>query len=506
MARQVTRQRKSDRPTPVEVEAPVPAPEPARPRAPREPARAARAAAPPRLDTPIDMDDLASIANMSAEELAALMDGEALSAGPKIGEQVTGTIVRISRDVAFVDLGAKSEGQVALEELADPQLGDTLTAYVLDIDEMGVRLSQRLSGAAAVEFLDEAVTSGTPVEGLVLSHNKGGFDVRIGSIRAFCPMSQMERIVDADRDTYVGKTFTFRVLETGEKIVVSRRAILDANLEDTIDAFWAKISEGDVFEGVVSSVQKFGVFVDLGGVDGLVPQRELSWDPSTNVQRGQRLEVRVLQIDRGSRKLTLSAKDPGMSPWSTRVGTEFIVGGTYSGNVSGVEAFGAFVTLAPGLQGLLHVSRAGGALPAIGDAIDVRVTDIDEARQRIGLAATTWQPVEGDVPSSAPEETVTGTVRDVVQNGVLIDLDDGRTGWLPAREVDLPAGTVLSQRFRRGRKVTARVKELDRRSERLTLTQHTDPSDTDSSWRAHQAAAPAQGFGTMAALFGELKK
>jgi len=149
MARQVTRQRKSDRPTPVEVEAPVPAPEPARPRAPREPARAARAAAPPRLDTPIDMDDLASIANMSAEELAALMDGEALSAGPKIGEQVTGTIVRISRDVAFVDLGAKSEGQVALEELADPQLGDTLTAYVLDIDEMGVRLSQRLSGAAA---------------------------------------------------------------------------------------------------------------------------------------------------------------------------------------------------------------------------------------------------------------------------------------------------------------------------------------------------------------------
>ncbi len=447
----------------------------------------------------IDTDDLAAIASMSMDDLAALMDGESLVAGPKVGDKVTGPITRIGRDNAFIEIGAKSEGQIAVEELEGADIGAMVTAYVLSTGEMGIHLSKRLAGAAADLAIDEAFAQGTPVEGYVASHNKGGFDVRIGSVRAFCPISQMDRVFVADAASYVGQSFSFRVLENDDKIVLSRRAILEEGLEERVADFWLTVAEGQTHQGSVSSVVDFGIFVDLGGVDGLVPKRELSWEPGASFKRGDAIEVRVIGVDRDERRLTLSAKDPGESPWNQHVGSRFIEGGTYPGTVTGVEPFGAFVELAPGLQGLLHKSRSGGAMPAIGDGIDVTVAEIDHSRQRLALASTDFTPSEGTVQTDEPVE---GTVREVLQNGVLVDLKDGRTGWLPAREVDLPAGTVLAQRFRRGRAVSARVQSVDPKRDRVTLTQKTADAGS-TNWRAQQQKQKgAQSFGT----FGDLLK
>ncbi len=460
------------------------------------PAPKAKPAESPRLQK----TDLAEIANMSMDDLAALMDLDSVGRAASVGDQVTGTISRISREGVFVEIGAKSEGQMDADEFDDPQVGDEVTAYVMSSGEWGISLSKRLSGAAADQFLEEAVASEAPVEGKVVGHNKGGFDVRIGSVRAFCPRSQMERLLNPDLDTYVGNTYTFRIIEADEKVVVSRRILLEANIEEKIAEFWSTVAVGDTFDGQVSNVQKFGVFVDLGGVDGLVPTRELSWDPSATAARGQRLEVRVLDIDHEARKLTLSAKDPGASPWTNLVGTEFIEGGTYSGLVVRIEPFGAFVELAPGLHGLMHQSRAGGPLPAEGDRIDVTLLEVDLERNRLALAAVGFKAA-ADTPA-IPDETVTGTVREVLGNGVVIDLDDGRSGWLSVREVDLPAGTVLAQRYRRGRKVTARVKEMDVQRNRLTLTQKASASAGDQAWRKHKKGKGKESFGT----FGDLLK
>lgn len=361
----------------------------------------------------LDMDGLEALADMDRDELDSLL-GESVSRPDyDEGEQVTGPITRIGYRDAFVDLGGKSEGALPVAELKEGErVGDLVTAWVLSADEEGVQLTRELTGHAAETVVEEAAETGAPVEGTVRARNKGGFDIQIGSVRAFCPVSQIERYpVDDDQlDAYVGRTLSFKVIETGDDVVVSRRELQEENLAEGRDEFWATVEEGDTHSGVVTSVQPWGVFVDIEGVEGLVHRSELGWeqvdDASTRVRRGQSLAVRVIGVDRQSRKLSLSAKDPSASPWA-RVGTDFIEGGTYSGVVRGVEPYGAFVEIAPGLQGLLHVSRRTGregSLPRVDAEIDVKLVGIDLDRRRLELADPDWSEGSGSSSRSSDEE------------------------------------------------------------------------------------------------------
>ena len=453
-----------------------------------------------------DRSDLEALASMDMEELARLMDGSASRNTIKPGGRVTGTVTRVGSEHIYLDIGGKSEGMLERENHPNVRVGDSITAYILDIDEDGVHMSARLSGNAAGAFILEAASTGVPVEGKVVSRNAGGFDVRIGTVRAFCPVSLIDRHPDADLDTYVGQTYEFKVIEADEKTVVSRRALLDAGIVEKRGAFWETAKIGDVHSAVITSIQTFGVFVDANGIDGLVPKRELSWDDNIDLsgfQKGQALQVRIVDLDHDKRKVTFSSKDQSLSPW-VKVGTDFVEGNVYEGSVARTAEYGVFVELAPGLQGLLHYSRAGGLRPKVGESLRVRLQLIDRDRQRLELAAEDAGPAQA-APKAAGGEIVKGVVQQVLKNGLLVDLEGGVTGWVPAKEIDLPGNTNIAQRFRAGKTVDARVIDHDPSRRRSTLSLRLKAADDDSSWRGQQGGTSGGSLGTFADLLSGMK-
>lgn len=485
---------------------PEPQPEPGAPLVQAASTQPPAPAEPTTSETPagrLDLSDLEALAQMSSEELAALMEGSSGGVRLEPGARIEGTVTRVGQDTVFVDLGGKSEGLLDRSELPDATAGDTVEAFVVRAGENGTILTVKLTGHAAAEHLAEAAESGLPIEGRVEGRNPGGFDVRVGPIRAFCPASQMTRLRGVDPDGFVGQVLEFRVLEAGDRIVLSRRALQEEEAARKAEILWGTLAIDQQHRGVVTSVQPFGFFVDIGGVEGLVPRSEIGWghtdDPHQVVRAGQAVEVAVIRADREQRKLTLSAKALEDDPWGA-VGSGFVEGGVYSGEVTNVTDFGAFVQLAPGLEGLVHVSKLPGGLPEKGSRLDVRLMQIDHERRRLSLA-----PVEAGAESITPGAIeVSGTVVEVKPGGVVIQLEDGRSGWLPAGEVDLPAGTVLAQRFRRGRPITARITADDPR--RVTLSMREDTREAQRSWRVHQAQqSGGGGFGTLGELLGGLK-
>jgi small subunit ribosomal protein S1 len=313
-------------------------------------------------------------------------------------------------------MGAKSEGLLDLAEFAEggpPVIGQRLTAFVLSADERGVRLARRLSGKANIDALEQAREAGVPVEGTVESRNQGGFVVKVGGVRAFCPISQIDRIPAPDLDSYIGQKLQFLVTEIrGRDAVVSRKALAAEEVAAAATELWDSVQEGDLKEGVVTGSKEFGVFVDIGGIQGLVSKRELGWDPQAVAPAtGDRVTVRVLSVDREARRLSLSMRDPESSPWA-RVGVDFVEGEVYTGQVTRLTDFGAFVRLAPGLEGLVpmrHLSdkRVNSASEAteVGANVPVRLLSIDSARQRLELSLRVDAKVEAR-PSGQPYERV----------------------------------------------------------------------------------------------------
>lgn len=484
--------------TELPVAPPVAAPAIAAAARPAAPSRPGTRPPPVPEDRPhLSTDDLLAIAGMSPAELAAAMSGNLPKARAQLGERVQGRVVRIGTSDVFVEIGGKAEASLDRTELPDARPGDVIEAMVLSADEGGVRLSLKLSGQAAIDHLEDALETGVPVEGVVKARNAGGYEVRIGSVSAFCPVSRMSRLTGVDPDGYLGQTLQFRVIEAGDKIVLDRRVLQDEIAEAKAGELWSTIEVGQEFRGVVRNVLPFGVFVDVGGIDGLVPRRELQ---GTDPAPGTGLEVRVLEIDRAAKRLTLSARDPGNDPWNA-VGVSLRTGSVVEGDVARVAQFGAFVEVAPGLQGVVHISRLPGGLPKVGTRLRVRILEIDQERQRLSLSPVTG---DDDAPVPAAGQTVKGTIAEVLRNGVVVQLDDGRTGWLPEREADLPAGTVIAQRFRKGRPLEARI--LEDGDRKVTLTTREDTSGEEQAWRAQATPAKSAGaFGTLGDLLGGLK-
>jgi small subunit ribosomal protein S1 len=441
--------------------------------------------------------ELQAIADMDMSEMDAFMAGNSPTKRFSPGDIAKGHITALSHQYAFIELGLKADATIALEELDEPQVGDLVEAYVLHANPTGVQLSKRLSGEAATSAIETAVEEDLPVEGKVVSRNAGGFQVLIGSVRAFCPTSQMSKYHVDDTEHFIGQTLKFLVIEGGDNVVVSRRA-LEEELAATMSAsFWLEVKVGNTYQGTVRAVKDFGVFVDISGAEGLVPNRELSWGGGAiDLQIGQSLEVRVIGCDPEARRLTLSAKDPGLSPWN-QVGTKFTTGGNYTGTVVKVTDFGAFIELAPGLQGLLHLSRMGATPPQAGDVLEVQVMQVDHERQRLGLGIATHHD------DSEIGTEVTGIIRDVMRGGIVVALEDGRSAWLSADDANLPASTTLAQRYRRGRVISAKIKQFDARRNRVMLSQKSNLDD--DSWRAELGSQKAEGFGTFADLLKGLK-
>ena len=333
---------------------------------------------------------------LDASAMAALMSG-GVPRDPEPGQQVDGTVASISDSTVFVNIGAKSEGAIDRSTMADPdslQVGDAVSAFVVRVGSQGIRLAEKLSGAGSREMLEEAFRGRIPVEGTVEGRNPGGFNVMLSGVKAFCPTSQIARLAGDDLDAYVGQTLVFLITEFKERdVVVSHRAHQEAQAAEEATQVWDTLKVGDIRDGAVATVQDFGVFIELGGVQGLLHKSELGQGADVTLPAvGDVVTVRVKSIDRAKERISPGLKDEPTGPWAA-VGTDFVEGESYTGTVSRIMDFGAFVKLAEGLEGLVHISQLAhhrvdhpSSVVKQGQEVKVRIMEIDEERKRIGLS------------------------------------------------------------------------------------------------------------------------
>ena len=329
------------------------------------------------------------------------------------GDVVRGRVIAVGASAAFVAVGGKAEASIDLGEFRDPATGevqlregDEIEATVIDDGaRSGSIVLKRVAGRGGhvPGELEQAFAHGIAIEGLVTGENKGGYDVQIGSVRAFCPGSQIDRR-RTEGTQYVGQRFRFRITKLeagGRNVVVSRRQLLEEEGAEQAQAIWSDLRVGAVVAGTVTSLRDFGAFVDLGGVDGLIHVSELGYGrashPSEVLQVGQRVEAQVVKLEPdphgGRGRVGLSLRSLAPDPWAT-VTERFPVGASVPGTVRRLEQFGAFVELAPGLDGLVHVSRLAldrrvshpRQVVSIGDTVDVTVVEVDPVKRRIGLS------------------------------------------------------------------------------------------------------------------------
>jgi small subunit ribosomal protein S1 len=360
------------------------------------------------------------------EDFATMFEASERSKRVERGQTVEGTIVAIGPEVALVDVGGKSEAVIDVNELKDDDgnlevaVGDRIPATVVS-SAGGLTLSRRLAlGAATARQLEDAFNAGLPVQGKVDRAVKGGFEVRVGRQRAFCPISQIDLVRNTEPAQHEGRVYKFRIIEYkdgGKNLVVSRRALLAEEQQASAAEIRKSIVEGAVMTGRVTSVREFGAFVDLGGgVQGLLHVSEMAWarvpDTSQVVKPGDEITVKVLRVDADKQKISLGLKQLTADPWS-RVGDSYEAGQVRTGRVTRVPEFGAFVELEPGVEGLIPLSETGVARDGdvkrafpVGADIEVIVLDVDAAARRIRLSVTAVQRVrEADEVHEYAERT-----------------------------------------------------------------------------------------------------
>lgn len=321
------------------------------------------------------------------------------------GHKVEAPIVKLTPEWALIEVGGKGEGYVDINELKDAEgnliarEGDRVRAYFLRSEEGEMRFTTRIgSGPAARAQIEDSFKNHLPVEGIVAREIKGGFEVSIGAVRAFCPFSQMGVRREEDKAAYVGRPLWFEVIEFGGRnIVLSRRSIVEAERRERIEALKGTLQENVRVRGTVTSLQKFGAFVDIGGVEGLLPVSEIAWGrtekTSDVLSVGQQVEVLIKRLDWENERISLSLKDVLPNPWDTAA-LNWPVGSYQKGRVSRLATFGAFISLGEGVDGLIHVSRLGNGekrighpeeVLKVGQDIEVRVESVDSVAKKISL-------------------------------------------------------------------------------------------------------------------------
>jgi small subunit ribosomal protein S1 len=380
---------------------------------------------------------------MSDESFAELFQEKtAARAALKPGDRIEATVVGISGENIFLDVGGKSEGVLAAAELRNEAgelttaIGDRVKVYLLPSRGGEMPFTTRLgSGHTSAKELEDAFLAGIPVEGRVTAEVKGGFSVMVAGVRCFCPFSQMDvRRVEQAED-YLEKTFAFKIMEFGNQgrnIIVSARAIQEEQRAQEREQLKERLQEGMQVGGTITSVRDFGAFVDIGGVDGLIPISELAWGQTDRVEDvlslGQQVQVVIKKLDWERDRISLSLRETTENPWDNVV-SRYPVGSVHQGRVSRLAAFGAFVTLEPGVDGLLHISKLGAGrrihhpreVVEAGQELTIKIEGVDAAQKRISLAPEDYTPREKEeketyVPKPASkEQTSMGTLGDLMK-------------------------------------------------------------------------------------------
>jgi small subunit ribosomal protein S1 len=428
----------------------------------------------------------------------------------RVGDQIHGRIISIGTTSVFVDTGTKVDGVVEKSELLDEEgrlplvEGDELDLYVVAADESEIRLSRAMSGIGGLNMLRDAWEQRVPVEGKVAAVIKGGFQVEVTKQRAFCPISQMDLSYVDDPEVYVGQTFPFmikRFEERGRNIVVSRRDILQKEMEASRKVFMEQLTEDAIFEGTVVRILPFGAFVSLApGVEGLVHISELSWSrldtPEQAVKVGDRLQVKLLGIKEGdkpgTKKISLSVKQAMGDPWADAP-NRVSVGDKLMGKVTRCANFGAFVELFPGIEGLVHISEMSYTrrvmrpeeVVAPGDEIMVMVKEFDLDRKRISLSikdaeGDPWADIE---EKFKPGRAVQGRVEKKEGFGIFVNLAPGITGLLPKSKIAASEKAARIDALKPGAAITVTIDGINARERKISLG--TGDAADDQGWQEY---------------------
>ena len=430
-----------------------------------------------------------------SESFAELFEESLVNKEMRPGTIVTGTVVDIQSDAVIVNAGLKSEGVIPIEQFYNNQgevevtVGDAVEVS-LDAVEDGfgaTRLSREKAKRAQVwKRLEQAFEDGEVVKGLISGKVKGGFTVDIEDIRAFLPGSLVDVRPVRDTTYLEGKELEFKVIKLDQRrnnVVVSRRAVVETEYSAEREQLLETLQEGAQVKGIVKNLTDYGVFVDLGGIDGLLHITDMAWKrvkhPSEIVEVGQEIDVKVLKFDRERNRVSLGLKQLGQDPWAD-LARRYPENTRLFGAVTNIADYGCFVEIEDGVEGLVHVSEMDwtnknvnpGKMVHIGQEVEVMVLDIDEERRRIslGMKQVHTNPWEEFSATHNKGDHVKGTIKSITDFGIFIGLDGGIDGLIHLSDISWhDAGEEAVREYKKGQELEAVVLSVDAERERISL-------------------------------------
>jgi len=408
------------------------------------------------------------------------------------GQIVVGKVLAVTEQEVLVDIGFKSEGSISLEEFGDPpevKVGDKVEVYLDTIEDADGQLILSKRKANFMRLWDKVVdiyNEGGTIEGQCVRRIKGGIVVDLNGVDAFLPGSQIDVKPIRDFDALIGKTFTFKIVKVNrlrKNIVVSRRALLEESMAEQREKVLSELKKGEVREGIVKNITDFGVFVDLGGVDGLLHINDMSWGrinhPSEVAKLDEKIKVVVLDFNDAKDRISLGLKQLQPHPWDG-IEAKHPEGSVVKGKVVSIADYGAFVELEKGVEGLIHVSEMSwtrhivhpSKLVNVGETVEVKILNIDKEKKRIslGLKQLTpdpWEDIEKKYPVGSKYK---GRVRNVTNFGAFIEMEDGIDGLIHISDLSWTKKIKHpSEVLKRGEEIEVVVLDINKAERRISL-------------------------------------
>jgi small subunit ribosomal protein S1 len=431
----------------------------------------------------------------SREDFAAMLEESFAQGAPQEGSVVKGTVVGIEKDLAVIDVGAKTEGRVALREFSGPgrqsdlKVGDTVEVYLERVENaLGEAVLSRDKARREESWgkLETSFKNNEKVTGVIFNQVKGGFTVDLDGAVAFLPRSQVDIRPIRDVTPLMNVNQPFQILKMDRRrgnIVVSRRTVLEETRAEQRQELVQNLEEGQVIDGVVKNITDYGAFVDLGGIDGLLHVTDIAWrrvnHPTEVLNIGQTVKVKIIKINHETHRISLGMKQLLDDPWQG-IEAKFPVGAKFTGRVTNITDYGAFVELEPGIEGLIHVSEMSwtkknvhpGKIVSTSQEVEVQILEVDPVKRRIslGLKQTMRNPWEVFVEKYPPGSTVEGEVKNKTEFGLFLGLDGDVDGMVHLSDLDWKRpGEQVIEEYKKGDKVQAQVLDVDVEKERISL-------------------------------------
>ena len=434
-------------------------------------------------------------ADTARESFAHLLEESFAEGQLTEGSVVKGTVISIENDTALIDVGLKSEGRVALKEFGAPsqeaeiKIGDRVDVYLERMEDRhgeAMLSRERARREEAWTMLEKAFKAGERVSGNIFGRVKGGFTVDLSGAVAFLPGSQVDVRPMRDVSPLMGSPQPFQILKMDRRrgnIVVSRRAVLEESRAEARNELLANLQERQILEGVVKNITDYGAFVDLGGVDGLLHVTDMAWrrinHPTEALSIGQTVRVQVIRYNPETQRISLGMKQLEADPWDG-VEHKYPVRAKFTGRVSNITDYGAFVELEPGVEGLVHISEMSwtkknvhpGKIVSTSQEVEVMVLEVDPDKRRIslGLKQCRDNPWEAFAEQHPVGSIIEGEVRNVAEFGLFVGLDGEIDGMVHLSDIDWrrPGEQAVAD-YKKGQSVTARVLDIDPAKERVSL-------------------------------------